>query len=54
MGIDHVILVESTGTHVASSPVPLFSRTRRTLRGEEKRRAWYPLFAHVQDFHGIP
>ena len=32
-------------------PSPSFFTAR--LRGR-KRRAWYPLFAHVQDFHGIP
>ena len=55
-------IITMAGVGLASSPVPLFSRAgrraarfaRRASRGEEKRRAWYPLFAHVQDFHGIP
>ena len=34
-------------------PSPSFF-ARREARGEEKRRAWYPLFVHVLDFHGIP
>ena len=41
---------------LASSPVPLFShagRWCRALRGEEKRRAWYTLFAHASKSLGI-
>ena len=39
---------------VASSPVPLFFTRReapRALRGEEKIRAWYTLFAHASKSH---
>ena len=40
---------------LASFPVPLFSAQEgaRATRGEEKRRAWYTLFAHAPKSLGI-